>query len=87
MLSDCRSSSLHVNTPLTDVKGAAKCDQPNSTEDILWEQTQAIGRLKIHSIENTFVFTAEGGRERSRPQSITRSATIFTPLLNPCAGH
>ncbi|HMG02882.1 MAG TPA: TonB-dependent receptor [Edaphobacter sp.] len=75
----------NVNTPLSDVKARRNVINRNSTEDILWEQTQAIGRLKIKSVENNFVVTVEGGRERSRPQSITRSSTIFTPVLNPSA--
>ncbi|RZU41174.1 TonB-dependent siderophore receptor [Edaphobacter modestus] len=75
----------NVNTPLANVLARRNVITRNSTEDILWEQTQMIGRLKIKSIENNFVVTAEGGRERSRPQSISYPATIFTPVINPNA--
>lgn len=75
----------NVNTPLANVKARRNVITRNSTEDILWEQTQLIGRLKVHGIDNNFVVTAEGGRERSRPQSITYPATIFTPVINPNA--
>lgn len=75
----------NVNTPLSSVQVRRAMIARNATEDILWEQTQAIARLKIKSIENNFVVTIEGGRERSRPQTLSYAATIFTPAINPNA--
>jgi catecholate siderophore receptor len=75
----------NVNTPLSNVKVRRAIIARNSTEDILWEQTQAIGRLKIKAIENNFVVTVEGGRERSRPQTLTYGANIFSAAIDPNA--
>ncbi len=75
----------NVNTPLSQVKARRNVITRNSTEDILWGQTQLIGHATIAHLDNTFVAMVEGGRERSRPQSITYPATIFTPVLTPNA--
>jgi len=74
-----------MNTPLSQLKTRRNVITRNSTEDILWEQTQLIGNVKIGRLDNNYVVMAEGGRERSRPQSITYPATIYTPVLSPNA--
>lgn len=76
---------FNVNTPLSGVSVRRAIIARNSTEDILWEQTQAIGHLKVGKIDNNFVVTVEGGRERSRPQSITYATNIYASALNPNA--
>jgi len=74
----------NVNTPLSNVNVRRNIINRNSTEDILWEQTQMIGRLKIREVENNFVVTIEGGRERSRPGGFSYG-TIYVNALNPNA--
>lgn len=74
-----------VNTPLSNVKVRRAIIARNATEDILWDQTQAIARLKVKNIENNFVVTLEGGRERSRPLSYSYAATIFASAIDPNA--
>jgi len=75
----------NANTPLSSVKVRRAIIARNSTEDILWDQTQFIGRLKVKQVENNFVVMVEGGRERSRPQTLTYASNIFTPAIDPNA--
>lgn len=75
----------NVNTPLSNVQVRRAIINRNSTEDILWDQVQAIGRLKVGSIENNFVLMIEGGRERSRPGGYTYATNIYTPAIDPSA--
>jgi catecholate siderophore receptor len=53
-----------------------------SNEDILWEQTSLVARLKVAHVENSVVLMLEGGRERSSPQRTTYSVPN-TSLLDP----
>ncbi|MBS1823469.1 MAG: TonB-dependent receptor [Acidobacteria bacterium] len=75
----------NVNTPLSAVNVRRAIIARNATEDILWEQTQAIGHVAIGRIDNNFVVTVEGGRERSRPQTLTYATNIYASALNPNA--
>jgi catecholate siderophore receptor len=75
----------NVNTPLSQVKARRNVITRNSTEDILWDQTQLIGHVRVGQLDNNYVVLAEGGRERSRPQGIAYPTTIFTPVLTPNA--
>jgi catecholate siderophore receptor len=53
-----------------------------SVEDMIWNQTSLVGRLKLAHVENNFVVMVEGGRERSSP--LRTSYTVPTAsLLNP----
>ena len=75
----------NVNTPLSAVNVRRAIIARNATEDILWEQTQAIGHVKVGKIDNNFAVTIEGGRERSRPQTLTYATNIFASAINPNA--
>lgn len=75
----------NINTPLNNVRVRRAIINRNSTEDILWDQTQLIGRLKVKGLENSFVVTIEGGRERSRPGGYAYAANIFAPAIDPSA--
>ncbi len=73
-----------LNTPISSVKVLRNIINRNATEDILWEQTQAVGHLKIHNIENNFVVMVEGGRERSMPGGY-RFAASYVSAIDPNA--
>jgi catecholate siderophore receptor len=75
----------NVNQPLSSVNVRRAIIARNSTEDILWEQTQLLGHLNVGHIQNNFVVMVEGGRERSRPQTLTYATNIFAPAIDPSA--
>ncbi|HEU4635727.1 MAG TPA: TonB-dependent receptor [Edaphobacter sp.] len=51
-------------------------------EDMLWDQTSVVARLKLAHVENNVVVMLEGGRERSHP--LRTSYTVpNTSLLHP----
>jgi len=51
-------------------------------EDMLWDQTSMVARLKLAHMENNVVVMLEGGRERSHPLR-TAYTVPNTSLLNP----
>lgn len=71
-----------VTTPLRNVQVTRAQIPVNSTEDIIWNQTSAVGHFSLGHIENDAVIMAEGGRERSMPQRTNRTVGT-TNALNP----
>ncbi|MCU1322113.1 MAG: TonB-dependent receptor plug [Acidobacteriaceae bacterium] len=72
-----------LNTSLSQIQVRQQLIPVKSVEDILWEQTSAVGHVKLGSLENNFVVMVEGGRERSRPQRLVYASVPMTSALNP----
>ncbi len=71
-----------MNTPIASLTATRNQLQVKSVEDMLWEQTGFIARVKIAGIENDISLLVEGGRERSNPQR-PRYNLPPVSILNP----
>ncbi len=67
-----------VTTPLSAVSVLRNQLSSNSVEDDLWNRTEAIGHVRVGSIDNDYTVAVEGGRERSNP---LRARYAFAPGL------
>ncbi len=75
-----------VTTPLSAVSVLRNQLSSNSVEDDLWNRTEAIGHVRVGSIDNDYTVAVEGGRERSSPlraRYALPAATQYTSAMNP----
>ena len=72
------SQCYPVTTPLSAISVLRNQIASNSVEDDLWNRTEAIGHVRVGSIDNDYTVAVEGGRERSSP---LRSKYVFAPGL------
>ncbi len=80
------SQCYPVTTPLSAISVLRNQLSSNSVEDILWNRTEAIGHVRVGSIDNDYSVAVEGGRERSSPlraKYLLAPSLLYTSALNP----
>ena len=77
-----------AGTPLSAISVLRNQIAANSVEDTLWNRLEAIGHVRVRSIDNDYSVAIEGGRERSNPlrQKYAFAPGLqYTSALNPMA--